>query len=72
MSTVTEKYQATIPKRIREKLGLSKGDKLAFEVIEDRVWIRKLMATDIEYLTALNGTMSEWSSIEDNEAYSDF
>ena len=30
MSTVTQKYQATIPKDVRRKLGIKPGDKVVF------------------------------------------
>ncbi|MEX0845605.1 MAG: AbrB/MazE/SpoVT family DNA-binding domain-containing protein [Balneolaceae bacterium] len=33
-ATITSKGQVTIPKKIREKLGLKPGDKLNFEVNE--------------------------------------
>lgn len=32
MSTVTSKGQVTIPKRVRERLGLQPGDKVSFEL----------------------------------------
>ena len=34
-STLTIKGQVTIPKRLRDYLGLSPGDKLGFEYTED-------------------------------------
>jgi AbrB family looped-hinge helix DNA binding protein len=33
-ATITSKGQVTIPKKIREKLGLKPGDKISFEVNE--------------------------------------
>lgn len=30
MSTVTQKYQATIPKEVRKKLKIKPGDKIVF------------------------------------------
>ena len=37
-STITAKGQVTIPKAIRDRLGLSEGDKLEFS-IDDAGWI---------------------------------
>lgn len=70
-SRVTQKYQATIPQAIREKLGIEKGDSVAFEIQEEGVLIKKVSPIDWEYLAAISDTMSEWSSVADEEAYSD-
>ncbi len=37
---VTSKHQITLPKRIREKLGIEKGDEVVFEGEDDKVLIR--------------------------------
>lgn len=34
-ATVTSKGQITIPKPVRDELGLRKGDRVAFRVLED-------------------------------------
>ena len=41
VSTVTSKGQVTIPKEIRETLGVIEGDRLIFLVEGDRVVMRK-------------------------------
>lgn len=42
MSTLTIKGQVTIPKPVRERLGVKPGDKIAFELGEDgRVVVSK-------------------------------
>jgi|JI10StandDraft_1071094.scaffolds.fasta_scaffold01872_11 antitoxin PrlF len=70
-SSVTEKFQATIPLKIREYLNIKKGDKIMFEILHDTVQIRKMLATDFEYLKSISGTLSEWNSEADDEAYND-
>ena len=47
---VTRKYQITIPKGIREKLGIKIGDRLLVEVDGDRIVIKP-----INYRKALEG-----------------
>jgi len=42
MSAVTKKYQVTIPKKVREELGIERGDKIAFVKTEDGYKIVKL------------------------------
>ena len=69
-SKLTTKSQTTIPGKIRELLGLHPGDSVAFEVDENKkVMIRKATAIDLEFAKALESTLSEWSSKNDEEAY---
>jgi antitoxin PrlF len=70
-SRLTSKYQATIPAEVRERLGLRKGDRVAFEVENNRVVLRRVAPIDIEYAAAVAGTLNEWTSEEDEESYRD-
>lgn len=70
-SKVTQKYQATIPQGVREKLEIEKGDRIIFEIEDDKVVLKKLSSLDWEYLESVSATLSEWSSEADEEAYSD-
>jgi antitoxin PrlF len=70
-SKVTDKYQATIPRDIRELLHIGKGDKVAFEIVQNKVVLKKVKRADHEYLESLSGLLTEWDSYEDDEAYSD-
>jgi antitoxin PrlF len=38
-STLTVKYQTTVPKEVREKLGVEPGDVLKWEILGDRVQV---------------------------------
>ncbi len=40
LSTVTRKGQVTLPIEIRKRLGISKGDKVAILLVEDKVILR--------------------------------
>ncbi|MDJ0531078.1 MAG: AbrB/MazE/SpoVT family DNA-binding domain-containing protein [Xenococcaceae cyanobacterium MO_207.B15] len=70
-SKVTQKYQATIPQAIREKLGIEKGDHVTFEIQEEGVLLKKVSPLDWEYLESVSDTLSEWSSEADEKAYRD-
>lgn len=70
-SKVTQKYQATIPQAIREKLAIQKGDRIIFEIENEKVVLKKLSPLDWEYLESVSATLSEWSSEADEKAYSD-
>ena len=71
-SKLTKKYQATIPEKIRGILGLCSGDSIVFEITpNEKVFIRKATPVDLEFARALEGTLSEWLSKHDEEAYRD-
>ena len=70
-SKVTQKYQATIPQAVRKKLEIGKGDRIIFEIEDDKVVLKKISSVDWEYLESVSATLSEWSSDADEEAYSD-
>jgi AbrB family looped-hinge helix DNA binding protein len=69
VSRLTKKYQATIPAPVRDALGLRQGDTVVFEVTGDRVSLRRGEALDREFARALEGTLTEWLSEHDEEAY---
>ena len=69
ISRLTSKYQATIPQAIRRKLNLKPGDAVVFEIEDDTVTVRRATALDKEYAKAIEGTLTEWLSKEDDEAY---
>ena len=70
-SHLTSKYQATIPVKVREELGLKKGDSVAFEVRGKRVTLKKATPFDLGFAKSLESTLDEWSSDNDEKAYRD-
>jgi antitoxin PrlF len=70
-SKLTKKYQATIPQPVRNLLQLEAGDAIAFEIDGNDVHIRKAGPLDLAFASALEGTLSEWNSEADEEAYRD-
>lgn len=71
ISKLTSKFQATIPLSVRRKLGLEPGDAVVFEIENDVVTVRRATPIDKEYVKAVEGTLTEWLSKEDEEAYRD-
>jgi antitoxin PrlF len=69
LSKLTSKFQATIPLAVRRKLGLKPGDAVVFEIEHDVITVRRATALDREYAKSLEGTLTEWLSKEDDEAY---
>lgn len=69
---VTTKGQATIPADIRKALGIRPGDQILWEIDEKgNACIRRVAPLDVEYLKAVENTLSEWESEADEEAYRD-
>lgn len=72
ISRLTEKYQATVPAPIRKILKLHKGENIAFEIMDDEtIVVRKAGKVDLSWAKALEGSLSEWNSKFDDEAYED-
>jgi AbrB family looped-hinge helix DNA binding protein len=72
IAKITSKGQVTIPASIRKALRAHAGDSLLWDIESDgRIVVRRLEPIDVGYLKALNGTLSEWDSAEDDEAYRD-
>ena len=70
VAKITAKGQTTIPQDIRVALKVAAGDLIAWEISDDgTARVRRVQALDIEYLQALEGTLSEWAGAADEEAY---
>jgi AbrB family looped-hinge helix DNA binding protein len=69
VTKLTGKYQTTVPAPVRRVLDLHTGDSVVFEVAGDRVFLRKALPMDVEYLRSLETTLCEWVSENDEEAY---
>ena len=67
IARITARGQTTIPKRIRDRIGLRDSDVISFEVEDDRLIVRKVARDD--YLQGLAATLGEWASPEDEDAW---
>ena len=73
VAKITAKGQTTIPQDVRRALKVSAGDLIAWEVgIDGTATVRRIQPLDLEYLRALEGTLSEWAGAADEDAYRGF
>jgi len=70
-SKLTKKYQATIPGPVRKLLHLTMGDEVAFDIEDDNVYLRKARSVDLAFTQGIEGSLNEWMSEADEEAYRD-
>ena len=67
---LTVKFQASIPKKIIEKLKLKAGDYLEFEEENGKVVIKKAKSEiDKTFLKLQEKSLKEWNSEIDNEQF---
>ncbi|MBI5901159.1 MAG: type II toxin-antitoxin system PrlF family antitoxin [Rhodocyclales bacterium] len=70
VAKITAKGQTTIPQDVRNALHVAPGDMITWEVGADGTAIvRRAQPLDLEYLRAVEGTLSEWAGKADEEAY---
>ena len=68
-SKITSKGQTTLPKEIRDKLGVRSGDTLVYEVEGNAVRLRKAGPFDLAWHRAIPPTLAEWDSTNDHENF---
>ena len=71
ISRVSSKGQVTLPKKVREAIGDGAGDAVAYDIGKGVVTLRRLEPIDLAFHAALESTLAEWDSKEDDEAYDD-
>jgi AbrB family looped-hinge helix DNA binding protein len=72
IAKITIKGQTTIPADVRAALKVGPGDLIAWEIEPDgSARVRRVAPLDLEYLKAVETTLSEWTSPADEEAYRD-
>ena len=70
-SRITSKGRTTLPKGIRDKLGVHSGDTLVCEVEGNAVRVRKAEPFDVPWHRAVSPTLAEWNSPNDHENFDD-
>ena len=71
VATLTAKGQVTVPKAVREALGLQRGDQLSWEVEDGSVRVRAISPLDRAFLQGLEAGLQEWNSPVDEAAFAD-
>ena len=71
VSRITARGQTTIPKRVRDAVGLDANDVISFEVKDDHLIVRRVTRAQDDYLQGLSATLGEWASPEDEDAWRD-
>lgn len=69
VSKVTTKYQTSIPKNIRDKLGIKAGDYVEFDIANNNIIFRKINKIDKNFLKLSERSLEEWNSKEDDEQF---
>jgi antitoxin PrlF len=70
-SKLSAKGQVTVPKRVREVIGIRAGDSIVYEIEGSTVRMRKVEPFDLAFHAALSQTLDEWTTEEDDEAFRD-
>ena len=68
-SKLTSEYRATVPTCVGKVLQLKAGDMLAFEINGDEVKLCRATPLALAFTQALEGTLPEWASKEDDLAF---
>lgn len=67
IATMTSKGQVTIPRTVRDTLGLEQGDPILFEERDGFIIIRKRPRPDPVWDASVSATLTEWEdSLDDN------
>ncbi len=70
-SRLSSKGQVTIPKELRESVGLQPGDMVGYEVKNGIISLTRIEPFDAAFHAALSDTLDEWVTREDDEAFRD-
>jgi AbrB family looped-hinge helix DNA binding protein len=71
VSKMSSKGRVTIPKQVRERLGVQPGDLISYEMEGDVVTIQRSEPFDVAFHSAVSVTLDEWTTKEDEEAFRD-
>ena len=70
LAKITAKGQTTIPLEIRAALQVVPGDRIAWEIgMDGTATVRRVRPMGLDYLRAVEGTLSEWTIAADEAAY---
>jgi AbrB family looped-hinge helix DNA binding protein len=67
VAIVSSKGQITLPKTVRQTLGLHQGDPVLFEEKDGVIFLRKRPKVDPAWAAGLVATLSEWEDTLDDD-----
>ena len=70
-SRLSSKGQVTLPKKVREAIGVRPGDLIEYSVEDSSVYLAKVEPLDLAFHQSLTETLDEWDSTADEEAFGD-
>lgn len=72
LSRLSPKSQITVPKRVRDAIGLHAGDSVAYEIRKSGVVeLKRVDPFDAAFHAAVSKTLDEWATPEDDRAFGD-
>ena len=71
LSRISSKGQVTIPKAVREFLGVNPGDLIMYVVQNEKVVLRPVRSVGEIAEDSLCATLTEWHSVQDDEVFRD-
>ena len=66
-SSMSVKGQTTIPSKVRDYMNISPGDTISYIMENNEVKIQKVKDIDLEWASAVEGTLNEWKGTEDDD-----
>lgn len=67
ISKISEKGQTTVPKEIRDILGIRSGDLIQYEVDGNVIRLRRLDVEENIWLKSIESTLEEWHGSDDDD-----
>ena len=71
VSKISSKGQITVPKPVRDAIGVQYGDMVAYAIRGETATLRRVEPFDAAYHAAISATVTEWATPEDEEAFGD-
>lgn len=71
ISKLSSKGQVTLPKEVREAVGLHPGDMIVYEVKDGVILLQHVEPFDAAFHAALSNTLDEWATPENDKAFRD-
>lgn len=67
MSQVSASGDTIIPKEVLNQLGIRPGDSVDFKWENGQLVLKKISSEEANFLTGLQGQLTEWANTDDDE-----